>query len=113
MRRSTSRCSPAAGCWLRIYGQHGRCGASEPQQKYAHPPPASTPATPGTDTLAPLKKSTEGQLLDRIVAVVNDGVVLQSELDAQTCARSTAQLRGQNVALPPRPRCARRCSISW
>jgi peptidyl-prolyl cis-trans isomerase SurA len=44
--------------------------------------------------------SNQGQLLDRIVAVVNDGVVLQSDLDA-TLQQVTAQLRGQNVALPP------------
>lgn len=44
--------------------------------------------------------SKQGQLLDRIVAVVNDGVVLQSDLDA-TMRQITAQLRAQNVALPP------------
>lgn len=43
--------------------------------------------------------ASQGQLLDRIVAVVNDGVVLQSDLDSQT-REITAQLRGQNVALP-------------
>src|SRR6185437_4738584 len=42
----------------------------------------------------------QGELLDRIVAVVNDGVVLQSDLDALT-AQITARLRAQNVALPP------------
>jgi peptidyl-prolyl cis-trans isomerase SurA len=44
--------------------------------------------------------STNGVLLDRVVAVVNDGVVLQSELDAQT-REIEARLRTQNVALPP------------
>ena len=43
--------------------------------------------------------SQKGQLLDRIVAVVNDGVVLQSDLDA-LIAQITARLRAQNVALP-------------
>jgi peptidyl-prolyl cis-trans isomerase SurA len=43
--------------------------------------------------------SKQGQLLDRIVAVVNDGVVLQSDLDA-SLRQITAQLRAQNVALP-------------
>ena len=62
-------------------------------------PPASSAATP-TDTPAPPKKTTEGQLLDRIVAVVDDGVVLQSELDARV-REIRAQLSSQNVALPP------------
>jgi peptidyl-prolyl cis-trans isomerase SurA len=44
--------------------------------------------------------SNKGQLLDRIVAVVNDGVVLQSDLDSTT-REITARLRAQNVALPP------------
>jgi peptidyl-prolyl cis-trans isomerase SurA len=44
--------------------------------------------------------STHGALLDKVVAVVNDGVVLQSELDSQT-REIEARLRGQNVALPP------------
>ena len=42
----------------------------------------------------------QGQLLDRIVAIVNDGVVLESDLDAMT-RQITGQLRAQNVALPP------------
>lgn len=43
--------------------------------------------------------SDDGQLIDRVVAVVNDGVVLESELDEQM-AEITARLRQQNVALP-------------
>jgi peptidyl-prolyl cis-trans isomerase SurA len=43
--------------------------------------------------------SKDGALLDRVVAVVNDGVVLQSELDVQTTEVET-RLRSQNVALP-------------
>ncbi|MEJ2514101.1 MAG: peptidylprolyl isomerase [Gammaproteobacteria bacterium] len=39
-------------------------------------------------------------VLDRIVAVVNDGVVLESELDAQV-EIITAQLRAQGTRLPP------------
>lgn len=39
-------------------------------------------------------------VLDRIVAVVNDGVVLASELDAQV-EMITAQLRAQGTRLPP------------
>ncbi|MFI4905427.1 MAG: peptidylprolyl isomerase [Steroidobacterales bacterium] len=44
--------------------------------------------------------SDKGVLLDRIVAVVNEGVVLQSELDMQT-REIEARLRAQKVALPP------------
>jgi peptidyl-prolyl cis-trans isomerase SurA len=44
--------------------------------------------------------STNGVLLDRVAAVVNEGVVLQSELDLQT-HEIEARLRTQNVALPP------------
>ncbi len=44
--------------------------------------------------------SSNGVLLDRVVAVVNDGVVLQSELDNQT-REIEARLRAQHVALPP------------
>jgi peptidyl-prolyl cis-trans isomerase SurA len=44
--------------------------------------------------------STRGESLDRIAAVVNDGVVLSSELDAET-ARIVARLKQQNTELPP------------
>ncbi|MEL7448814.1 MAG: peptidylprolyl isomerase SurA [Pseudomonadota bacterium] len=44
--------------------------------------------------------SDSGYLLDRVVAIVNDGVVLQSELDSQYDV-ITAQLRAQNTQLPP------------
>lgn len=44
--------------------------------------------------------SDKGQLLDKIVAVVNDGVVLQSELDQQMQEIET-RLRAQKVSLPP------------
>ncbi|HEY5806950.1 MAG TPA: peptidylprolyl isomerase [Povalibacter sp.] len=45
--------------------------------------------------------STSGELLDRIAAVVNEGVVLTSQLDDQT-AEISARLRQQNTELPPR-----------
>lgn len=45
--------------------------------------------------------TTSGVPLDRIAAVVNDGVVLNSELDQQT-EEITARLRQQNTELPPR-----------
>jgi peptidyl-prolyl cis-trans isomerase SurA len=44
--------------------------------------------------------STQGTLLDRIAAVVNDGVVLESEVDDQM-KDVTMRLQAQNMALPP------------
>ncbi len=44
--------------------------------------------------------SDRGQLLDRVVALVNDGVVLQSQLESQI-GMIEERLRGQNVQLPP------------
>ena len=43
--------------------------------------------------------STQGSLLDRIAAVVNDGVVLESEVDDQM-HEVTVRLQAQNMALP-------------
>lgn len=45
--------------------------------------------------------SGSGVLLDRIAAIVNDGVVLNSQLDEQT-EEVTQRLRQQNTELPPR-----------
>ncbi len=89
-------------CWLLAFlFTASTADAARPNRnKNTTTPPASGAATPGTDTPLPLKKSTEGQLLDRIVAVVDDGVVLQSELDARV-REIGAQLAAQNVALPP------------
>jgi peptidyl-prolyl cis-trans isomerase SurA len=44
--------------------------------------------------------ATKGELLDRVAAVVNDGVVLSSELDEQIVAISE-RLRSQKLELPP------------
>jgi peptidyl-prolyl cis-trans isomerase SurA len=44
--------------------------------------------------------ATQGELLDRVVAIVNDGVVLNSDLDAQIEAVSE-RLRQQKLELPP------------
>jgi peptidyl-prolyl cis-trans isomerase SurA len=61
---------------------------------------SSHTATPATTDTGPHKDiSTHGMLLDRVVALVNDGLVLESELDGQT-REISARLRGQNVALP-------------
>jgi peptidyl-prolyl cis-trans isomerase SurA len=43
--------------------------------------------------------STQGTLLDRIAAIVNDGVVMESEVDAQM-KEVTSRLQAQNMALP-------------
>src|SRR5689334_448329 len=53
-------------------------------------------------TLAQTRElSSRGELLDRIVAVVGDGVILKSQLDAET-DRIAARLRQQKTELPPR-----------
>ena len=44
--------------------------------------------------------STQGTLLDRIAAVVDTGVVMESEVDEQM-KEVTARLQAQNMALPP------------
>ena len=44
--------------------------------------------------------ATRGELLDRVVAIVNDGVVLNSDLDAQIEA-ITERMRQQRLELPP------------
>jgi peptidyl-prolyl cis-trans isomerase SurA len=41
-----------------------------------------------------------GVLLDRVVAIVNDGMIAQSELD-EAIATATSRLRENNTALPP------------
>jgi peptidyl-prolyl cis-trans isomerase SurA len=50
---------------------------------------------------AALAQSSDGILLNRIAAVVNEGVVLQSELDSQVLMIAR-QLREQGTSLPPR-----------
>jgi peptidyl-prolyl cis-trans isomerase SurA len=44
--------------------------------------------------------ATKGELLDRVAAIVNDGVVLNSELDTQI-ETVAARLRAQKLELPP------------
>lgn len=56
---------------------------------------------PGLALAQTRELSANGSLLDRIAAVVNDGVVLTSELDEQT-EEVIARLRQQNTELPPR-----------
>ena len=52
------------------------------------------------DLPAPRAKPSHGVPLDRVVAVVNDGVVTESELDTQV-SEITQRLKTQQVALPP------------
>jgi peptidyl-prolyl cis-trans isomerase SurA len=60
-----------------------------------------TTAATAADAAAPAAraKASRGVPLDRVVAVINDGVVLESELNEQV-AEITQRLRSQNVALP-------------
>lgn len=63
---------------------------------------SATSATPGsstTTTTVARAHTTHGVPLDRVVAVINDGVVLESELNSQV-AEVTQRLQSQNVALP-------------
>jgi peptidyl-prolyl cis-trans isomerase SurA len=53
----------------------------------------------GAEAVVARAKASRGELLDRVVAVVNDGVVLNSELDAQV-NEVTQRLRAQKVQLP-------------
>jgi peptidyl-prolyl cis-trans isomerase SurA len=57
-------------------------------------------ALPGAAAAQNRELATRGELLDRVVAVVNDGVVLNSDLDAQVDA-VTERLRQQKLELPP------------
>ena len=51
-----------------------------------------------------------GEMLDRIAAIVNEGLVLKSELDAQMDS-VTKRLQEQKVELPRRACSNSRCSI--
>jgi peptidyl-prolyl cis-trans isomerase SurA len=58
-------------------------------------------ATAPTPTPAPAQATApKGDLLDRVAAVVNEGIVLESELDEQV-ALISSRLRAQNLNLPP------------
>src|SRR5882757_4102607 len=57
--------------------------------------PTAAPTAAKTSEL-----STHGVLLDRIAAIVNEGIVLTSQLDSET-ANVVARLRAQNTQIPP------------
>jgi len=61
---------------------------------------ALTLISTGTAHAQTRELTTTGDLLDRVAAVVNEGVVLQSELDEQVIL-ITERLRGQKLDLPP------------
>jgi peptidyl-prolyl cis-trans isomerase SurA len=76
----------------------GAAGPAAAAKNSSNSDSSATSSTPSPDT--PHKDlSTDGQLLDRVVALVNDGLVLDSELVAQT-REITMRLRAQNVPLP-------------
>ena len=58
-------------------------------------------ALPGSAFAQTRELSSNGVLLDRIAAIVNDGVVLNSQLEEQT-EEITERLRQQKTELPPR-----------
>lgn len=67
------------------------------------PPPAPAPAAAApaaTPAATPVPATATGKLLDRVVAIVNDGVVTQSDLDEQT-AMIVDRLKEQKTQLPP------------
>jgi peptidyl-prolyl cis-trans isomerase SurA len=55
---------------------------------------------PGIASAQTRELATKGVMLDRVAAVVNDGVVLSSELDEQIVA-VTERMRAQKLELPP------------
>jgi peptidyl-prolyl cis-trans isomerase SurA len=62
--------------------------------------PVAALALDGTALAQTRELATRGELLDRVVAIVNDGVVLNSDLDAQV-EQVSERLRQQKLELPP------------
>jgi peptidyl-prolyl cis-trans isomerase SurA len=86
---------------LTLSGALGVSGVSRADDDEPAPVRHSTEAALPRSS-APVQRvhATHGTELDRIVAVVNDGVVLESELNAQV-DEITQRLKAQNVSLPP------------
>lgn len=82
---------PAATTQASAIPEHGRHNGEDTLS-------SATPA-PGQDQS---KLATAGVLLDRVVAVVNDDVILKSELDQQV-AEISKQIDARNTTLPPLP----------
>ncbi|HEX5340173.1 MAG TPA: peptidylprolyl isomerase [Gammaproteobacteria bacterium] len=64
------------------------------------PPPVSNLRAKSAPNPEQDKLATAGTLLDRVVAVVNDDVILESELDKRV-TEITRQISARNTALPP------------
>lgn len=97
------RFAAAAALWLLSTAALAAVSVTPPSVTHAHPAAATVPATTAapvasTANAAALAKS--GVLLDRIVAVINDDVILESELDERV-AQITKQLEARNTPLPP------------
>jgi peptidyl-prolyl cis-trans isomerase SurA len=60
---------------------------------------AATPTTPATPPAPTRATASHGEAIDRVVAVVNDGVVLESELETET-SEVTTRLHNEKVQLP-------------
>jgi peptidyl-prolyl cis-trans isomerase SurA len=98
--------TPSIGVALLLVG--GFAGLSPvlaPARAQENPPtPTAQPAAAAQAVAStPVER---GQLLDRVIAVVNDGVVLQSELEEQLTAivtrlRAEQQQTGRQAELPP------------
>jgi peptidyl-prolyl cis-trans isomerase SurA len=98
----TAYVSLALAGWLALSMAGPASAAKKPPVKPADSPNSTTAgdsSTAGNADTPHKDLSTDGQMLDRVVALVNDGLVLESELDAQT-REITGRLRTQNVALP-------------
>jgi len=75
-------------------------GATSAADAPAPAAPASAPAASAGAEPAKAEPVKTGKLLDRVVAIVNDGVVTQSDLDEQT-AMIVDRLKEQKTQLPP------------
>jgi len=89
-----------AGALAAVAAGPASAAKKKPPVKPADSSESTTSGTSSPNPAEPHKDlSKDGHLLDRVVALVNDGLVLESELDAQT-REITARLRTQNVPLP-------------
>src|SRR6185503_155417 len=74
------------------------CSSTPPPQPLEAPAPART-AAPAAGTVA--AKPATGALLDGVAAIVNDDVILKSELDAQV-SQAEQQIQARHTSLPAR-----------
>ncbi|HEX4300218.1 MAG TPA: peptidylprolyl isomerase [Gammaproteobacteria bacterium] len=88
-----SRRAPGAHLVLSALLALAGCAGTPPQEAAIAPAPATQVAPQAAKTPAP------GTLLDSVAAVVNDDVILKSELDAQV-AEAERQILSHNTPLP-------------